>query len=75
MNWLEVLIMTAKDLSAAIGKRMAWTPPGTKVHIGVLVMDAREAWGRTDYLVTPEIGEGSQWVSSDRIKNMDFGNI
>ena len=67
--------MTAKAMAAAIGKRMAWTPPGTNVHIGVIVMDVREAWGRIDYLVTPEIGEGSQWVSSARLLDEDYVSL
>jgi hypothetical protein len=34
-----------------------------------IVLDVRECWGRTDYLVCPVSGTGQQWVSDERITN------
>jgi len=38
------------------------------LHILVTIQDTRNVWGRTDFLVAPVEGMGSQWVSSDRIR-------
>ena len=33
----------------------------------VEVREVRTAYGRVDYLVVPEAGEGSTWVSAERV--------
>jgi hypothetical protein len=35
--------------------------------VGVKVMDAKQAYGNTRYLVTPTNGQGEAWVDSSRI--------
>ena len=35
--------------------------------IGVTIIDARESFGRLDYLVSPTAGLGQQWVSESRV--------
>ena len=34
----------------------------------VKIIDVKTAFGRIDYLVEPIAGDGSKWVSSERIK-------
>ena len=65
--------MTASELQELVGMAGTLeisTTQGTdaRLIIGVKVLDAREAWGRTDLLVTPEAGQGQAWVSADRVK-------
>jgi hypothetical protein len=38
-----------------------------KVSILCNVMDSRSQWGRTDILVEPVGGSGSQWVEKNRV--------
>ena len=38
-----------------------------KLSIPVRIEDGRNVWGRTDLLVTPVDGTGTQWVSLDRV--------
>jgi len=37
------------------------------LRVNVRIVDAREAYGRTDYLVEPIAGAGQQWVSAERV--------
>jgi hypothetical protein len=36
--------------------------------VNVEVVDARTAWGRVDYLITPRSGGGGTWVESSRVR-------
>jgi len=58
--------MTA-DLAALIGRtgRLAIVRPNIQVEI--TVQDARWAFGRTDLLVSPVTGGGSDWVSRSNV--------
>lgn len=38
------------------------------LSVEVLVDDARKAYGRVDYLVSPLAGDGCAWVTSDRVE-------
>jgi hypothetical protein len=38
------------------------------LSIAVVIQDAREAYGRTDVLITPQQGTGTQWVSLERVE-------
>jgi hypothetical protein len=58
--------MSVKDLAKAIGRTGLY-------HVGTLkfdvkVMDVRQVFGRIDFLVTPEHGNGQQWVESSRVQ-------
>lgn len=33
--------------------------------VPVLVVDVREVFGRVDYKIVPEGGQGTKWISSD----------
>jgi hypothetical protein len=35
--------------------------------VSVMILDVRERYGRTDYLVTPRSGDGQQWKSAESI--------
>jgi hypothetical protein len=39
--------------------------------VDIRIKDARKVWDRTDFLVTPAAGTGEQWVSADRVNNLD----
>ena len=41
------------------------------VYVSCKVIDSRFAWGRTDLLVEPISGHGSQWVEKSRVKIQD----
>lgn len=57
--------MSIATLAAVIGKPALLSIESLKVP--VTVRDVRQAYGRTDYLVTPANGMGSQWVSDARV--------
>lgn len=63
--------MTGKELSAAIGKEGRWTIHGVRVNVRII--DTRQVWHRTDYLIQPIDGEGQDWVSSDTVHVRWFG--
>jgi hypothetical protein len=59
--------MTARELAALQGKRAHLvTAEGLEVEVDIL--DARQAYGRTDLLVSPKAGSGQAWVSDERVK-------
>lgn len=58
--------MTTAELARDIGKQAEVTIPGGLTII-VTIQDARQVWGRIDYLVAPVYGSGSTWVSSERV--------
>jgi hypothetical protein len=56
-----------RKLAAAIGcQAKLRTAEGLRVE--VVIDDARKAYGRTDYRVSPLAGDGVCWVSSDRVE-------
>lgn len=55
---------TAATLLPALGSTVLLRVE--RLSVRCRVMDARSVWGRVDLLVTPEAGDGSQWVSADR---------
>lgn len=56
--------MTIAQLATIIGKEadFAVTP---NLTVRVVVQDVRQRFGRTDYLVSPVNGSGTQWVDSN----------
>jgi hypothetical protein len=60
--------------SASLGTGMLTTyTEGLKVP--VTVKDAREVYGRTDYLVTPIGGSGEKWVEAYRVTDLQVPTI
>jgi hypothetical protein len=57
---------TAASMSPMIG-RFAHLVVG-ELAVEVKILDVRERWGRTDYLVTPVVGHGEQWKSADSVR-------
>ena len=57
--------MTSSTMAKLIG-RNGLLREG-ELGIRVEIRDVREVWGRTDYLVVPEAGTGSTWVSAERV--------
>ncbi len=56
---------SVKDLAAVIGLQgQLRTVEGLRVDVGV--DDARMAYRRIDYRITPLAGEGAAWVTSRR---------
>jgi len=50
-----------------IGRTGRWRVRGG-VTVAVVVRDARERFGRVDYLVEPDSGEGRQWVRASSVE-------
>jgi hypothetical protein len=58
--------MTAAEMAQMIGK------PG-QLDVGgmtflVKIIDVRERYGRTDYLVEPQAGHGQQWKAAESVR-------
>lgn len=60
--------MTYSELKQMIGQQFIVT--FEHVQVNCTVLDGRSSFGRTDILVTPISGNGQQWVSLDRIKEI-----
>jgi hypothetical protein len=43
---------------------------GDPLYFHVLIIDARQVWGRVDLRVLPMAGSGTQWVGLSRISNL-----
>jgi hypothetical protein len=61
--------MTNTDFSKIVGRR-------ARIKVGAMlvlvkVVDARSAYGRDDVLITPQAGEGRQWVRLTSIELME----
>ena len=54
--------MTATQLIKQIGSTAYIVAGGLKV--AVRIVDAKECWGKTRYLVEPVTGSGSAWVEN-----------
>lgn len=42
-----------------------------KLSVPVIINDVRQVFGRVDANVTPEHGDGSEWVSLDRLTGLN----
>lgn len=58
-------MLNVARLSTALGTRVLARFGG--VRVWVIVEDVRKVWNRVDLLVRPESGEGSEWISMDRL--------
>ena len=61
--------MTASELAKLVGMEATLRVDLNAGHLNVEVhiVDSREAYGRTDLLVTTD-GKSKAWVSADRVK-------
>lgn len=63
--------MTAKEMAALIGRkgyaRLAASGAGNVLRVDVEVIDAKQAFGRQDVLVTPVAGAGKAWMSLENV--------
>lgn len=60
--------MSIAKLASFIGKAgLMRLPEFGGIQVPVTITDVKEAFGRTDVLVTPIAGEGVVWVSLDRV--------
>lgn len=66
---------TSANLAAVIGSTASLHSEGYDLTFEVSIKDAREVWGRTDYLVTPVAGTGEKWVSAERVSNVQVATI
>lgn len=60
--------MNSKQLAQNVG-RSAMYHLG-EISVMVRITDARNAFGRTDYLIVPESGRGCKWVASQNLTIM-----
>ena len=60
---------TATELGTAIGKVGTLTKL-YGLQVEVTILDARQRFGETDYLVTPVTGSGELWVTTHYVKNI-----
>jgi hypothetical protein len=58
---------SVKDLGAVIGL-YGRHRSAAGLRVDVTLDDARKAYGRIDYRVSPLGGEGCVWVASDRVE-------
>lgn len=66
---------TSASLGAVIGSTGSLHSEGYDLTFRVHIKDAREVWGRTDYLVTPVAGTGEKWVSAERISDVQIPTV
>ena len=57
--------MTTKELMDIIGTNAVIHMEKIKVEVEIL--DARQNFGRTEYLIRPLAGAGEQWIKDDRL--------
>ena len=66
--------MTIRELLQRVGRTgLTGKMQFHAIHIHVRIVDCREAFGRTDYLIEPLAGDGQQWVSADRVSSLAEG--
>jgi hypothetical protein len=63
------MMQSAQELMTNVGSVAELAIERGGLRVLVRVLDAREVFGRTDYLVQPECGRGTAWVSADRLEH------
>lgn len=58
--------MDSKKISQLINKQAILTCG--PLYFNVKIINIRQVYGRTDFLVEPVSGDGQQWVDSNRVK-------
>ncbi len=74
--WHAVKMLEAKsitDLAALVGRR-GRARVGA-FHVDVRVLDVKQAYGETRYLVEPIAGEGVAWVTGATFTLSDMKNV
>jgi hypothetical protein len=66
-------VRTSLDMATAIGRRGSMRVRGSSLGFFVDVVDVRERFGQTDYLVTPVAGSGTQWVAAFNVTLEEAG--
>ena len=68
--------MTARALSALSGRRglMRVRMTAGALRFPVRVVDVKQAYGCTRYLVAPVAGEGEAWVDAERVELEGVGS-
>jgi hypothetical protein len=61
------LTVTARNMSQEIGKHATLRVAGTRLAFEVQVLDVRQRYGTTDYLVRPLAGAGEQWHAASSV--------
>ena len=60
--------MTYAELQSIMGKEAILETLHEHLTVYVRIIDGRTAYGRQDVLVEPLSGEGSVWVSAERVR-------
>ncbi len=58
-------MVTVNKLKGAVGRKGFLLVHGLEVKVEI--MDVRQVFNRVDYLVEPEAGRGSAWVSAETV--------
>ncbi len=65
-------MVTVNKLKGAVGRKGFLLVHGLEVKVEI--MDVRQVFNRVDYLVEPEAGRGSAWVSAETVKIIEPGS-
>lgn len=60
-------LTTAREMSAPIGSHGLYDT-GTDLHFTVRIVDTRQRYGQTDYLIVPVAGRGERWVAHHKVR-------
>jgi hypothetical protein len=63
---------TSASLGAVIGQTGMLTTYTEGLKVPVTVKDARQVYGRTDYLISPVGGSGEKWVEQFRVTDLQI---
>jgi len=61
------IIPTVSVLAAMIGRTVSVETPWSGLEFSATILDSRQVFGRTDYLIRPTDGKGEAWVSSPTV--------
>lgn len=61
------MITTTTELASPIGKQGVYDI-GTDLDFQVRIVDTRQRYGQTDYLIEPVAGQGRKWVAHHKVK-------
>ena len=64
-------MVTVNELKGAVGRKGYFLVHGLEVKVEIL--DVRQVFNRVDYLVQPEAGRGSAWVSAGMVNLIEPG--
>jgi len=67
MGSKRMSLTTAREMSGPIGAHGIYEV-GTNLDFQVRIVDARQRYGQTDYLIEPVAGQGRKWVSHESVR-------